>query len=117
MTFWIDEQISPKFALWIKHHFSVDAHSVDSLGFFSTPDKEIFEKAREAKVVFITKDRDFREMVLAKGPQPQVIWVTCGNTSNARLQVVFEKAFPLALDLIKSGEPLVEIADSSVVKE
>ena len=114
MIFWIDEQISPKFASWLGKQFQVEAHSVDTLGYFSTADAEIFQKARDVKAIVITKDRDFREMVLAQGTPPQVIWVTCGNTSTARLQIVFEKAFPLALDLLRSGEPLIEIADSNL---
>ena len=115
MIFWIDEQISPKFAAWVAQRFQVTCHSVDTLGYFSTPDADIFEKARKASVIVITKDRDFREMVLEKGTPPQVIWVTCGNTSTARLQSIFEKAFPLALDLLRNGEALVEITDSPVV--
>lgn len=114
MTFWIDEQISPKFAYWLAQEFQVEAHSVDTLGFFSTPDKDIFMKARSANVIVITKDRDFREMVLSDGPPPQVVWITCGNTSTPKLQSVFAKAFPVALGLLRSGEPLVEIADSEV---
>ena len=112
MIFWIDEQISPMFASWVTQRFQVTCHSVDALGYFSTPDADIFEKARVANVIVITKDRDFREMVLEKGAPPQVVWVTCGNTSTARLQVIFEKAFPLALDLIRNGEVVVEITDS-----
>jgi predicted nuclease of predicted toxin-antitoxin system len=115
MTFWIDEQISPKFAGWLAQRFQVVCHSVDALGYFSTHDAEIFEKARAANVIVITKDRDFREMVLEKGAPPQVVWVTCGNTSTARLQVIFEKAFPVALELLRNGEVLVEITDSPAV--
>lgn len=117
MIFWVDEQISPKFATWITQRFQVVCHSVDNLGYFNTPDKDIFEKAREAKAVVITKDKDFREMVLTKGAPPQVIWVTCGNTSNVRLQVIFEKAFPIALSLVQNGEALVEITDSPEASE
>jgi predicted nuclease of predicted toxin-antitoxin system len=111
MTFWVDEQISPKFAVWFAQRFQMICHSVDTLGYFNTPDLEIFEKARSEKVVFITKDRDFREMVLRNGTPPQVVWVTCGNTSTLRLQAIFEKAFRVALDLLQNGEALVEIAD------
>lgn len=115
MIFWIDEQISPKFAGWLTQRFQVTCHSVDTLGYFSTPDAEIFEKAREVNAIVITKDRDFREMVLEKGAPPQVVWVTCGNTSMARLQGIFEKAFPLALDLLRNGEALVEITDEPAI--
>jgi predicted nuclease of predicted toxin-antitoxin system len=112
MIFWIDEQISPKFVAWLAQRFQVAAHSVDTLGYHSTPDAELFQKAREANAIVITKDRDFREMVLANGPPPQVVWVTCGNTSTSRLQAIFEEAFPPTPEILRTGEALVEIADA-----
>ena len=44
------------------------------------------------------------------GPPP-VLWVTCGNTSNARLREILTKSLPPALELLRRGEPLVEISD------
>ena len=43
------------------------------------------------------------------GPPPQVIWVTCGNTSNARLKEILTIVFPKAIQLAQAGESLVEI--------
>jgi hypothetical protein len=40
-----------------------------------------------------------------------VIWVTCGNTSNARMRQIFEALFPQAFLLLQGGDPLVEITD------
>ncbi|MEH1826540.1 MAG: DUF5615 family PIN-like protein [Nostoc sp.] len=34
----------------------------------------------------MTKDSDFAELVDRFGTPPQVIWLTCGNTSNDRLK-------------------------------
>ena len=45
------------------------------------------------------------------GPPPKVLWVTCGNTSNARMRSVLAKEFPIALELLNGGESLVEITD------
>ena len=47
-------------------------------------DPDIFYKAREADAIVITKDRDFVELLGRLGPPPKIIWITCGNTSNAR---------------------------------
>jgi predicted nuclease of predicted toxin-antitoxin system len=41
---------------------------------------------------------------------PQIIWLTCGNTSNARLREILSSNLPDALELLKSGEKLVEIS-------
>jgi predicted nuclease of predicted toxin-antitoxin system len=58
----------------------------------------------------MTKDSDFLQLLDKLGPPPQVIWVTCGNTSNSRLKEVLTHTLPKALDLLNFGERLVEIS-------
>ncbi|EFO80086.1 hypothetical protein OSCT_2077 [Oscillochloris trichoides DG-6] len=113
MNFWIDAQISPAFAPWLSSYFGVVAYALRDLGLRDAMDHEIFNAARSANavIVLITKDRDFSEMVVRHGSPPQVLWVTCGNTSNARLRSIFTELFPQALALLQSGEPMVEITD------
>jgi len=41
-----------------------------------------------------------------------VIWLTCGNTSNANLRRILEASLPQALKYLKDGEPIVEISGS-----
>jgi predicted nuclease of predicted toxin-antitoxin system len=69
---------------------------------------EIWKAARDARVIIVTKDSDFEERVRRLGP-PQVLWLTCGNTSEARLKEIFEERLPAAIELFAQGEPLVEI--------
>jgi predicted nuclease of predicted toxin-antitoxin system len=57
----------------------------------------------------MTKDSDFVRLLEELGPPPQVVWLTCGNTSNARLKQIMVNALPRAIELLESGEPLVEI--------
>jgi len=59
----------------------------------------------------VTKDRDFVDLLEIYGPPPKVLWVTCGNTSNARMKSVLAKEFPSALELLNGGESLVELTD------
>lgn len=61
--------------------------------------------------MLISKDSDFVERVLRLGAPPQLLWVTCGNVSNEHLRTVFLNAFPAALPMLESGEPIVELAD------
>jgi len=58
------------------------------LGLRDAEDKESFEAARQEKAVVMTKDSDFVLLLDKLGAPPQVIWVTCGNTSNVRLKEV-----------------------------
>ena len=59
----------------------------------------------------MTKDADFVALVETKGPPPQVIWITCGNTSNRNLRRILEGTLADAIELLVRGEPLVEIRD------
>jgi predicted nuclease of predicted toxin-antitoxin system len=77
-------------------------------------DPVIFKAAREAAAVVMSKDEDFRLLVERLGPPLQVLWETCWNTSNARLREILTKSLPPALELLRRGEPLVEISDAYV---
>ena len=107
---WIDAQLSPALAPWIEDTFGVRARSVSRLGLRDATDDEIFEAARAAVV---TKDADFGRLLAERGPPPRVVWLTFGNTSNARAREVLRTTLPDALSLLASGEALVEIAGAS----
>ncbi len=110
MTIWIDAQMSPAIAVWLSSNVAVSAMAIRDLGLRDAADKEIFEAARREKAIVMTKDSDFVLLLDRLGPPPQVIWVTCGNTSNARLKEILTITLPKALELLKSGEKLVEIS-------
>ena len=112
MIIWIDAQLSPALARWIRETFQIEAHAVRDLGLRNAKDPVIFKAAREAEVVVMSKDEDFRLLVERLGPPPQVLWVTCGNTSNARLREILTKSLPAAIELLERGEPLVEVSDA-----
>jgi predicted nuclease of predicted toxin-antitoxin system len=108
---WVDAQLSPALAPWITQEFGVEAFSARYLTLVRAKDREIFEAAREADAVVLTKDADFTLWLKRLGPPPRILWLRCGNTSNAYLKRLLRKTFPSALDLIISGEMLVEITD------
>jgi len=110
MTIWVDAQMSPAIATWISSNYAVRAIAIRDLGLRDAEDKKIFEAARQEAAVVMTKDSDFVILLDRLGPPPQVIWVTCGNTSNGRLKEVLTATLPKALDLLNAGERLVEIS-------
>jgi predicted nuclease of predicted toxin-antitoxin system len=101
--------MSPAIAEWISSNFAVGAAAVRDLGLRGAKDEEIFQAARREKVVVMTKDSDFVSLLDRLGAPPQLIWVTCGNTSNARLKEILKVTLPKAIRLLESGERLVEI--------
>src|SRR5436309_14996508 len=95
----------------LAQEFGVESLKSGFLGLVLAKDRQIFEAAREAKVVVLTKDSDFALWLERLGPPPQVLWLRCGNTSNAYLTNLLRNTLPDALEMIKSGESLVEIVD------
>lgn len=90
-------------------HFSVDSIAVRDLGLREATDREIFAAAKDANTIVMTKDSDFVQLLDRYGSPPQIIWLTCGNTSNERLQEILTQTLQEALDLLSNTEPLVEI--------
>lgn len=100
--------MSPAVAEWISVNFSVPAVPLRDLGLRDATDRAIFFAARAASAILMTKDSDFLRLLDELGSPPKVIWLTCGNTSNARLRQILTDTLPRALSLLQS-EQLVEI--------
>ena len=83
MILWVDAQLPPGLASWLTDNFDVEAFAVRDVG-----------------------------LLRHNEPYPQVIWITCGNTSNQRLEQILARTLPAALKLLAQGEPLVEISDA-----
>jgi predicted nuclease of predicted toxin-antitoxin system len=109
MKVWVDAQLSPAIARWLQEAHGVDASALRDLGLRDSEDEAIFEAARSAAAVVMTKDADFVALLARHGPPPSIVWVRCGNTSNANLREVLSRTWSQAVRLLEAGEPLVEI--------
>ena len=109
MTIWLDAQLSPAIAAWITAQYSVPAVALRDLGLRDATDREIFFAARTSDAIVMTKDSDFVRLLEINGTPPKIIWLTCGNTSNDRLKEILAGTLAKALELLESGEHLVEI--------
>lgn len=110
MKLWLDAHLPPALAPWIQEFLGVEAAALRDLGLRDSRDSQIFEAAREEGAVVVTKDQDFVTLLERRGPPPQVIWVTCGNTSNASLRHILGRTLETACDMLARGEALVEIS-------
>jgi predicted nuclease of predicted toxin-antitoxin system len=52
---WVDAQLSPALAPWIQQQFALEAVSVRALGLRDSKDREIFEAAKAASAIVLTK--------------------------------------------------------------
>jgi predicted nuclease of predicted toxin-antitoxin system len=110
MILWIDAHLSPVLAPWLFSTFNISALALRDLGLRDATDREIFLAARREGATVMTKDLDFVRLLEDLGPPPQVIWITCGNTSNANLRLILAKALPRAIEVLERDEALVEIS-------
>jgi predicted nuclease of predicted toxin-antitoxin system len=110
MTIWVDAHLPPAIATWITSTFGITALALRDIDLRDAEDPEIFEAAKAQGVIFMTKDSDFVDLVDRLGAPPQIIWLTCGNTSNARLREILSATLPAALELLRADEALVEIS-------
>lgn len=110
MKIWVDAQLSPAIAVWITQNFEqLEAVAIRDVGLRDAEDTVIYFSAKEANVTVMTKDSDFIELQKRHGVPPKVIWVTCGNTSNASLKKILLANLQKAVELIEGGENIVEI--------
>src|SRR3990167_567737 len=109
MIIWLDAQLSPALAPWIMSKFNVETRALREIGLRDATDSEIFKAARRVNATIMTKDSDFVLLHHHNGAPPQIIWLTCGNTSNKFLQTLLITALPQALALLETGEGLIEI--------
>jgi predicted nuclease of predicted toxin-antitoxin system len=109
MTIWVDAQLSPRTARWITASFPVTAQPLRELGLRDAEDEDIFAAARSAGAVVFTKDSDFIRLLEQHGSPPKILWLTCGNTSDAALQQILGRHLSTALSLLDGGDDLVEI--------
>ncbi len=112
MKVWVDANLSPAIAPWMTQEIGCEAWSVQRLGLLTATDSEIFEKAREEDAVILTKDGDFIDLVNRHGTPPRVVWLSCGNTTNARLRQIMTTQWVRVDQLLREGHPVVELTDS-----
>ena len=111
MKFWLDAQLPPLLAEWLAKKFSVEVTSLRDIGLRDASDQEIFFAARQIGAAVVTKDSDFAELVYRLGAPPKIVWITCGNVSNAHMKQLFDATFQDAIMLLEGGEILVEITE------
>jgi len=93
----------------IQNTFEIPCASLRDLGLRDATDMRIFQEAHDQGAIVMTKDVDFAVLQAQRGAPPKIIWLTCGNTSNAKLREILLAHLTEVLKLLAQGEDLVEI--------
>ncbi|MEJ7831763.1 MAG: DUF5615 family PIN-like protein [Nocardioides sp.] len=108
MRFLVDAQLPPTLARRLREH-GHDAEHVTEIGPADAPDRYIWRYALEHGAVVVTKDEDFADMVATGREAPAVLWVRVGNTRRAVLLAWFEPLIDQIVDMVHSGDRLIEL--------
>ena len=113
MILWLDAQLSPKLVPMLKKEFGLEAGHVKDLGLLRSKDSVIFEEARQAGAVLVTKDRDFVLLVELSGVP---LHKSCGSRvvtpQTPGCGICSSSRYRLPWLLLAKGEAVVEISDA-----
>src|SRR5205823_4055514 len=109
MDVWLDNHLSPKLAPWLSERHAVRCRHVREIGLNRSDDGSIFESARRAGACILTRDDDFAELVISRGAPPQVALIVGPTMLADQLRMALALRIDAAFELLRVGEPLVEI--------
>jgi predicted nuclease of predicted toxin-antitoxin system len=108
VNFVIDAQLPPALARWIESNGHSATHVFD-LGLHTADDPMVWENARQADAVVVSKDEDFVDhWLLSEKPIP-LVWVRKGNCSNSALLAWLEPLWPELIRRLQQGEKFIEL--------
>ncbi len=108
MKFLVDNQLPPALARLIQSELAAEATHVADIGLRDATDAELWSYASANGEILISKDEDFRNMVLHT-PTAGLVWVRVGNCRHAFLFDVFRRVWPRIIERLEQGDRFVEV--------
>lgn len=106
MRFLIDAQLPPALGRWLEARGHEALHiGVAMAG--DTPDAAVAEFAEAEGLILVTKDEDFATAFETR--DFRLLWLRCGNTTNASLSTWLDARWAMLEQLLERGEALIEV--------
>jgi len=67
-------------------------------------DLEVWEFARSEGFAIVTKDTDFHQLAIFRGPPPKVIWVGLGNCRTGEIEALLRDRHPDIVEFENDSE-------------
>lgn len=102
---WLDSNISPIIAKWMKDETGWNVRSSFSLELYNLDDLEIYTKAKaHEEVILISKDTDFPDLISRLGSPPKLIFIQIGNCDNRILWDFLKQNIYKAIELLTTTD-------------
>lgn len=92
MKLLFDHNLSPALANRLQDLYSGCSH-VFCLNLARVADTEVWEYARQADFLIVTKDADFSDLCLLRGFSPKIIWIRRGNCKTADIEAILRNHY------------------------
>jgi predicted nuclease of predicted toxin-antitoxin system len=108
---WLDAQLSPIIAKWMKDKTGWNIKSAFTLNLYELNDYQIYEKAKAAgNIILVSKDSDLIDIILQKGAPPKLINIKVDNCDNRILWNLFEPKIEHAVRMLTDfNNDIIEI--------
>lgn len=108
LRFLIDAQLPPGLAkrLTASGHEAVHLHDVTNP---EATDMEVALEANRRGAILVSKDEDFADLSRRGILIVPLLWIRCGNVTNARLWQVLDPLLPTIMQAFASGDTIVEV--------
>ena len=85
MRLLLDQNLSPTLVDRLSEVYPGSVH-VAEVELDRASDRELWDYARLNKLMIVTKDADFSEMSVLRGPLPYVVWIRRGNCTTSEIE-------------------------------
>jgi predicted nuclease of predicted toxin-antitoxin system len=108
MRFVLDQQLPPDLGAWFRRRGHESEH-VRDVGLRDAADGEIWTYASSHGAIIVSKDEDFASRRKGVNSGPQILWLRCGNVSNASLVALFEREWVAIQSELDGGASVIEV--------
>ncbi len=100
MKLLFDHNLSPRLISRLSDLYP-DASHVSLVGLDRSTDTQVWEYARANGYDIVTKDSDFNDIAVLRGPPPKVVWLRVGNCTTSHIEQVLRTAHQLISDFAR----------------
>lgn len=105
MTIWLDAQLSPVLANWVRAKFNVRCFPIRDVCDKFMYDETLALRAKREADILISKDVENVHLLRQHVPPPKGIWLRMGNTSNSRMKELFAQRWAEIQAFAEGEEP------------
>ena len=92
MRLLIDRNLSPRLTSMLEDLFPLSIH-VQDLGLDQAADTVLWDYAISNRMVIVTKDKDLRDLSVARGYPPKVVRIGLGNCSTQAVEALLRERY------------------------